>query len=293
MTASVALIGPGRVGSAIAKFLVAADYRMHAVIGRDPERTLEACDFIGCAPACATTDPGRCATAEIILLAVPDDQITAVINKTAECCALNRKFLVHFSGLLPSSALLNEATQAEKLLSLHPLFPFADRHQAYEKLRGCPCALEGGSSALALGSQLVATFSGAPFVIAAADKPLYHTAASMASNFLVTLLDIAQNLLRQCGIPQERLAATLLPLVRATLDNLEALPPEQGLTGPIVRGDYGTVAQHLDALTINAAKAVPTYLQLARATLELANRSGRLESGKAAELEKLLTCKNT
>lgn len=288
MTASVALIGPGKVGSAIAKCLVTAGYQMHAVVGRDLERTHSACNFIGCASACATNDLGRCSDAEIILLAVPDDQIAATIKKTAESCTLNDKFLIHFSGLLPSATLLSEATRADRLLSLHPLLPFADRQQAYEKLRGCPCALEGGRSALVLGHQLVATFAGAPFEIAAADKPLYHAAASMASNFLITLQGLAQDLLRQCGIPQEQVSATLLPLVRATLDNLEALPPEQALTGPIVRGDSGTVKQHFDALAARSPQTLPTYRQLARITLELANRSGRLKPAKAVDLEDLL-----
>jgi predicted short-subunit dehydrogenase-like oxidoreductase (DUF2520 family) len=288
MTDSVALIGPGRVGSAIAKFLVAANYRMTAVIGRHPERTAEACAFIGCPADCATTELRRCADARIILLAVPDDRIATVASKMAKTCALDEKFLIHFSGLLPSSILQYDTAKTERLLSLHPLFPFANCQQAYENLKGCPCALEGGSEALRLGQHLVTTFSGQPFEITAENKPLYHTAASMASNFLVTLLGISRDLLRQCGIPENRLTPTLMPLIHATLANINALPPEQGLTGPIVRGDSGTVKQHLKALDTGIPEILATYRQLARATLALACRSGRLDPVKAAALAELL-----
>jgi predicted short-subunit dehydrogenase-like oxidoreductase (DUF2520 family) len=293
MNKSIALIGPGRVGSTITKFLAQAGYPISAVIGRDQQRAEDACRFIGCSLTVATTELTRCTDADIILLGVPDDQIASVCQTMSDICPPDNKFLIHFSGLLPASTMLNDATNSEHLLSLHPLFPFANREQAYTKLRGCACALEGSSQARAIGQQLVASFSGQAFEITADDKPLYHCAASIASNFLVTLLESAKNMMHLCGIKNEQLSATLMPLIRATLDNIESMPPEQGLTGPIVRGDCGTVACHIQTLMERSQQTTPLYRHLGQETLKLARRSGRLDSEKATLMEALLRKKSS
>ncbi len=284
MKDSFALIGPGRVGCAIARHLFVNGFMIQAVIGRNLERSRSACNFIGCAEKYATTDLTLAAQARIILLAVPDDSITEVAIRLAEHAFLADKTLIHFSGLKSSSVLYPSSVPPAQALSLHPLFPFADAQQAFSNLRNCPCALEGGRTAVAIGQQIVACFQGQAFQIPAAAKPLYHAAASIASNFLVTLFSLSRDLLRHCQIEEDQLTPVLMPLLKATIANLEELPPEQALTGPIVRGDYGTVEQHLQALYDCAPETLGVYQLLAEKTLDLAEKSGRLKSSQAKQL---------
>ncbi len=288
MKKSFALIGPGRVGSAISRHLFADGFQIKAVIGRDMERSRAACNFIGCTEELATTEFSKAEQAQIILLAVPDDKITEVAVRLAEYCSLVDKILIHFSGLKSSSALYPSAIPTTQALSLHPLFPFADAQQAYSNLLHCPCALEGGHAAIEIGRQIVASFQGQPFEISAANKPLYHAAASIASNFLVTLFSLSRDLLRRCQIEEAQLTPILIPLIKATITNLETFPPEQGLTGPIVRGDLGTVEQHLRSLYDCAPETLGIYQVLARQTLSLAEKSGRLEAPQANQLRTVI-----
>ena len=284
MKQPIALVGPGRVGCAIAKRLYQAGYPITAVVGRDQQKAVAACEFIGCSADCATTELDVLATAGIILLAVPDDKIAALAKQlqTLYDCSADTTF-IHFSGLHPA-AIMRQPSSSAQLLSLHPLLPFADVHSGFVHLEHCPCALEGDSAVLALGEQLVRSIGGQSFMIKGEQKALYHTAASIASNFLVTLIAWAQGLLSHCEIDNPESLALLMPLVQASVDNIKVKGPEQALTGPIVRGDKDTLRKHLEELKKTAPGQRETYLKLARMTLDLAEKSGRLDNSSASNL---------
>ena len=286
MKPQIALIGPGKVGCAVTRKLYQAGYPITAVIGRNVASASDACHFIGCPPAAASNHLAAAGKADIILMAVKDDQIAELAEKLcAELELSARQTLIHFSGLLPASTL--QCSEAVATLSIHPLLPFASREIACHKLLGCPCAYEGNPIRHSLSIELINALGGQPFPIAAEDKAIYHASASIASNFFVTLLATAEKLLQDCGIPSDRALPLLLPLVRATLDNVVAVGTEQGLTGPIVRGDSETVSQHLAAFE-NRPELSSLYQLLARRTLTLAETSGRLSQGAAAELQKAI-----
>ncbi len=288
MKQKLALIGPGKVGSAVCRRLLAAGYPLQTVIGRDRSRAAEACRFIGCNDQLAGTELAAASKAELVLLAVPDDQIGDLAAQVAKEANLQAgATLVHFSGLHPAEIMRSSA--ALQLLSIHPLLPFASRELAAERLPGCPCALEGDDTALPLGAELIAAFGGKTFRIASDKKALYHASACLASNSLVTLLGAARDLLATCGIAENDALSLLQPLLQATLDNVLQLGPEQGLTGPIVRGDSGTVAKHLQAIAASSPRLLAIYRQLGSKTLELAAESGRLDAKNASFLARLLT----
>jgi len=290
MKPSIALIGPGRVGSAICKRLLLAGYPLTAVIGRDNERAKEACNFIGCHTAVASTKLFNSTTAKIILLAVPDDQIEPIAQQLQADKKLSpQTLLIHFSGLYPATIMAQNSSNAT-LLSLHPLLPFANCQIAFDKLTQCPCALESEDpDALVLGEQLVEAIGGTHFIITSDKKGLYHSAACIASNYLITLLDAAQELLIKCGIERDQVSTLLLPLVQASLENMHQLGSEQGLTGPIVRGDVGTVAKHIDALQSNAPELLPLYLQMGKITTALSQKSDRLDATIATKINTLFS----
>ncbi len=284
MKSSVALIGPGKVGGAVSRLLQQAGYPFKAVISRDPSRAGEACRFIGCKERLASNHLSNATAADILLLAVPDDQIQNLAREIQQQKSLSAgQILVHFSGL-HAAELMRIEKSAAQLLSLHPLLPFASRDLAVKNLSGCPCAIEGDQAALPLAEQLVEAIGGLPFRIASDKKSLYHASACIASNYLVTLLGTARDLLEECGIAEDAGMPLLQPLLQATLNNATKLGPEAGLTGPIVRGDSGTVQKHLQALAASAPNVLDLYRLLGEKTVALAEAAKRLAPADAEQL---------
>lgn len=293
MTPAITLIGPGRVGCAVARKLFLSGYRIAAVIGRDLTATQEAASFIGCDPGCATTELLHASRGEIILLAVADDQIETLARQLQQSDDLVEGLtLVHFSGLKPASCMAAGQMNI-RMASLHPLLPFASRESAISKLQGCPCAVEGDQSALPQVEELVRAIGGTPFQIRDTDKALYHAAACITSNYLVTLTATARDLLTTCGFEQQQALELLRPLLKATSDNLLHLSPENALTGPIVRGDTGTVTRHLEALGTDSPEMTRLYRELGKATVKLALNSSRLPALPATQLAQLFDRNDT
>lgn len=288
MKERVVLIGPGRLGQAIANLLCEAGYDLRALIGRNPVRALSAARFAGRREA-ASTDLARAAEGEIVFLAVPDDAI-------GEMAALLRRqgflapgaVLVHFSGIHRAAILLGKEGPALEALSIHPLQTFPDAVIGVQTLPGSPFAVEGSESVLPLAERLVRDLGGIPFRIAGEQKALYHAAACIASNYLVTLVATAGDLLATCGFERESAFRLFAPLLRGTLNNLTVLGPEGALTGPIARGDARTVEKHLQALAELPPGLTGIYRVLGIKTVELARRKGTLPEEKAKEMLEVL-----
>ncbi len=290
MKATIALIGPGRVGCAVTRKLFEAGYRLTAVVGRQQQQARAACQFIGSSTSLATEDIATAAAADIVLLAVPDDDIHTVAGQLHKSGLLQKKpVLVHFSGLHPAT-IMKMASSVPTLLSLHPLLPFASHEKGYAALDRCPCVIESPDMlGIKLGKELVSALGGVPFTIEADKKALYHAAACISSNYLVTLFAVARDLLVHCGIEEDRALPLLLPLVQTTLDNIEQLGPELGLTGPVSRGDSGTVAKHLQSISQEIPNFLPLYREMGMHTVQLAQKSARLNPQHADVLCKLLS----
>jgi predicted short-subunit dehydrogenase-like oxidoreductase (DUF2520 family) len=288
-----ALIGPGRVGSAISRALFEKGYQPVAVIGRSLQSAQEACSFIGCDKDLATMDLRAAGRAELILLAVPDDRIAAVASQLQLITNPEPEttVLIHFSGV-HAAAIMRPAKGGMLLFSVHPLLPFADRQQAFERLSLAPYIGEGDEAARPLAAALCEALGGRLENIPTAKKPLYHAATCLASNYFVTLIAEATTLLRRCDIGHSRVEHLLLPLLQSTLDNVALCGTRQGLTGPIVRGDIGTLSAHLRALQ-QQPELLDLYCRLGCRTALLAEDSGRLKSVTAKTIIGLLEQNST
>lgn len=287
MSIRFALIGPGRVGAAIGKTLYRQGWHPVSIIGRHLATARDACDFIGCPPTLATTATKSAGKADLILLAVPDDSIAAM------ACQLQERriptpgtVLLHFSGVHPAAIMRCPVSQTA-LFSLHPLLPFADRQQAYEQLNHAPYIGEGDKAARPLATELCAALGGQLQTISPHRKQLYHAAACLVSNYFVTLIAESASLLRDCGIEAGREEGLLLPLLEATLQNVAVNGTGKGLTGPIARGDLGTIKAHIEALNQSHRDLHDLYCQLGSRTVLLAERAGRLNAGKTESLQKI------
>ncbi|HRV59252.1 MAG: DUF2520 domain-containing protein [Solirubrobacterales bacterium] len=243
------IVGPGRVGRSLAAALGGEG---GAVDLRDRTSSLD--DLAG----------------RVVLLSVPDAAVSEVagrIGASGEAPSL----IGHTSGATTLDALRGAA--ADGCFSIHPLQTVPD---GSTDLAGCPAAVAGsGPEALDAAVRLAEVAGMAPFEVSETDRATYHAAASIASNFLVTIEETAAELLG--GIAVENPREVLEPLVRRSLDNwLERGP--QALTGPIARGDEATVAAHRDALLERRSELVPFYDALADRTRQIAG-NGRSAEG--------------
>ncbi|HEX5896797.1 MAG TPA: DUF2520 domain-containing protein [Thermoleophilaceae bacterium] len=206
---------------------------------------------------------GRPAGCDAILLCVPDTEIAAA----AEVVTAAAPLVGHTSGATPLSALAHAGVEA---FGLHPLQTVAHPGVRFE---GAGAAVAGSTpEALAFASALAERLGMTPFEIDDEGRAAYHAAASVASNFLVTLEAAAETIAGGAGLEREQARALLAPLVRQTLENIAQLGPEAALTGPVARGDEATVAAQRAAIEETAPQLLDLFDELVRRTRELAGQ---------------------
>jgi len=250
----IVIVGAGIVGTALGVILAEENFRVRAVVSRRHICAQRAVERIRAStPSCAVEaveDLGVAASlADLLLLAVPDREIGNVAGALAQSGSVRRGAIVaHTSGALSSDVLGPLSTCGARIASMHPLQSFADVELAVRILRRSAFVIEGGSEAVAQLKALAGCLSETVLTIRSEDKPLYHAAACLASNYLVTLLWAAVKLYQSFGIDEQHALSSLRPLVEGTLENAFRLGPVKALTGPIARGDAVTCGRHLDAL---------------------------------------------
>jgi predicted short-subunit dehydrogenase-like oxidoreductase (DUF2520 family) len=237
----VGIVGAGRVGTALARALRDAGATVEGPLGRG-ERP------VGC---------------DAILLCVPDGEIGAA----AEVVTAAAPLVGHTSGATPLSALAHAGVE---VFGLHPLQTVAHSDVRFE---GVGAAVAGSSpDALAFATGLAERLGMTPFEIDDEGRAAYHAAASVASNFLVTLQAAAETIAAGAGLEPEEARALLAPLVRQTVENVAELGPADALTGPVARGDDATVAAQRAAIEELAPELVDLFDELVRRTRALASQ---------------------
>jgi predicted short-subunit dehydrogenase-like oxidoreductase (DUF2520 family) len=226
----LAIVGRGRVGGALARAFSDAGIEVEGPLGR-----------------------GELPTADIVLLCVPDAEIANAAS------GLDARFVGHTSGATPIDGVD---------FGLHPLQTVVS---ADTDFAGCGCAIAGSTpDALELARGLALAARMEPFEIDDSARAAYHAAASIASNYVVTLEWMAERVAAAAGIEPEDARRMLAPLVRRTVDNWAELGPQAALTGPIARDDEVTVARQRQAVADVAPDLVPAFDALADATRSLA-----------------------
>ncbi|HRR08946.1 MAG TPA: DUF2520 domain-containing protein [Rhodothermales bacterium] len=271
------LIGTGRVAHALAWAMNQTRLPLEAIFGRSPRQNLPlAVQKMNTLPHVT----GPC----LWLLCVPDDQITEVAQElAAHKSQWHEAVVAHMSGLHTASALDVLRKKGASAMSFHPLQTFAAEAPA-ESLREIYIVMEGDPAALTLGEQLARLIGAKPRRISSEAKPTYHLAASIASNFLVTLMGISREVLAKIGFSEPDARTLMQTLVDGTTANLRNLSAGEALTGPVVRGDVHTVEQHLATLKDELAGLKPFYQLMAAETTRLAVQSERLSAEKAQSI---------
>jgi predicted short-subunit dehydrogenase-like oxidoreductase (DUF2520 family) len=286
-------VGAGRVGTALAALLHARGVTVSGVSGRTLVDARRMALSAGLGRSTAREIADTVAVSSLVFLTVPDDAIAPLCQEIAEAGGWRAgQGVVHCSGALPSSILQAAKNAGALVASFHPLQAFANFEAALSHMPGSTFALEGDAELVEVLDSFVQLLGGTSLRVTAREKVLYHAAAVIASNYTVTLASLASDLLVGEGIAPDANTALryLMPLLRGTIDNLQTLGLPDALTGPLARGDIGTVRRHLEGLDECAPELAHLYRHLARLTLPLAEQKGRLD---AATLEALTNALRT
>ncbi|MET8201206.1 Rossmann-like and DUF2520 domain-containing protein [Micromonospora taraxaci] len=278
---TVGVIGAGRVGAVLGAALAAAGHRVVAVAGGSGASRARLALLLPEVPRRPVAAVAH-AAADLLLIAVPDDALAAVVTDLAERGALHPgQVVAHTSGAHGLAVLAPAAEVGARPLALHPAMTFTGTPDDLARLDGISYGVTAPAELRALAARLVADLGGVPEWVAESDRPLYHAALAHGANHLVTLVNEATDRLRDAGV--DRPEKVLAPLLRAALENALRLG-DDALTGPVSRGDAGTVERHLARLAATAPESVPAYLALARRTADRAIAAGRLRPVDAQSL---------
>jgi predicted short-subunit dehydrogenase-like oxidoreductase (DUF2520 family) len=276
----IAIVGPGRLGRALALELKRAGYTISEIVSRSSVASKRKAGALArkVKAHVSTSDRARL-DAAIVWFCVPDREIAASARQLASVVDWTNKIAFHSSGALASDELKSLHQSGAAVASVHPLMTFVTG--SLPSLRGVPFAMEGDAAAVRSARQIVRALGGEAFTIRKQHKAAYHAWGAFASPLLVAMLVTAEQLARKAGLSSVEARKKMLPIVRQTIANYEALGGAGAFSGPIVRGDAEIVRKHLQVLR-KIPEATAVYLALARAALRY------LPSRNGAELKRAL-----
>lgn len=284
---AVGVVSAGRVGSVLGAALARAGHTVVAASGLSNDSVLRAQRLL---PEVALLPPDEVAArADLVLLALPDDALEGTVRGLVATESLRPgQIVVHTSGAHGVDVLAPAAGLGALCLALHPAMTFTGRPEDLERLADAcigVTAPAGDEAAFNVGEALAVEMGAEPVRIPESARPLYHAALTHGANHLITLVADAAELLRGAGIADaERLLA---PLLSAALDNV-LRHGDRALTGPVARGDAGTVRTHLKVLAEEAPEVLGGYTALAARTAARARKSGLLRADAAVEIDAVL-----
>ena len=277
-------IGAGTVGTALAVRLSSKGYRVVAISSRNQTSAEKLAQVItGC--HAYNNNQAVADAAELIFITTTDDAITPVASQIQWHPGQS---VVHCSGADSTNVLKTAKNSGALVGVLHPLQTFANIKQAIENIPGSTFALEAEEPLLNTLTDMVTALDGNWIELKESDKIAYHAAAVITCNYLVTLVKLATDLWQTFAIPPQQATQALLPLLRGTINNIDTVGIPQCLTGPIARGDTGTVKKHLVTLHNASPSLLSTYKELGLQTIPIAVAKGKINQRQAQELQTIL-----
>ena len=277
---TVGVVGAGRVGSVLGAALARAGHRVTGTYAVSEASRARAAELLPGVPV--KDDAAVVAGAERALLAVPDAALGHLVAGLAATGVWQAgQIVVHTSGRHGVGILDPARAQHVLPLALHPAMTFTGTAMDLDRLVDCAFGVTADDALRPMAEALVLEMGGEPVWIAETDRTAYHLALAHGANHLVTLTSEAMQILASAGVEDPQ--RVLGPLMRAALDNALRLG-DAALTGPVARGDVGTVEDHLRELDRLSPEIRRTYVAMARATALRALDSGRLRPASAEPL---------
>jgi len=283
-TPTIGFIGAGTTGTALAVRLAQQGYQVIAVSSRSLTSAEQLAGRInGCQVYKAAQEVAD--ATQLVFITTPDDTISQVAAETKWHEGQN---VAHCSGAHSVDILAPAKQLGANTGCFHPLQTFASIDQAIDNIPGSTFAIEAEEPLSSTLKEMATVLEGDWVILKAGDKVLYHAAAVFACNYLVTLVKLATDLWQTFDVPTPQATKALMPLLRGTLSNIENVGLPNCLTGPIARGDLGTISRHLESLQKQTPSLLSIYKELGLQTVPIAQAKGRIDSQRAEELKALL-----
>ena len=280
----IGIVGAGAVGTALGVALSRAGWPIHAVASRDATRRERFRSLVEVNRAFVDPEP-LVEEVELIILAVPDDVIAPLARGLR---MYGGQAMIHTSGALGAEVLSPAMAAGTQIGSFHPLVAFADTERAVASLRGATISIEADDQLAAMLASMAEALGATPVRLASGSKAAYHAAAVLAAGGFIALLDAIAELGKVAGLDEAGALAIYGPLIEGTLGNARELGIRAALTGPITRGDLGTLRAHLTALQAHAPDVLDLYVAAGRREIELARGRGALAPETALALHEAL-----
>jgi predicted short-subunit dehydrogenase-like oxidoreductase (DUF2520 family) len=281
-----AIIGAGMVGTAIGFLLKKAGYKVIAITDKSPAALKRALPYTG---GKAFRKPREAAQkADCILITTPDDAISSACEEIALCQVIKGKFVFHMSGAGELDLLESAKKAGAAVASIHPLQSFSSIDQAIKNIPGSYFGITADKKAQQSAKNIIRDLGGIPLLISSDQKPLYHAAACFASNYLVSLMNTVESIYQAIGLNEKDAKTAYLPLVYGSLKNIEKSGSIPSLTGPIARGDFGTIKKHISAINKNLPQFSSLYSSLGLITVKVAQQKGTLNTRQAKTMNSIL-----
>lgn len=283
----IAILGMGKVGTAVGSLLRSAGYEIVAVADMSAVSAEEGVTYTG---GKVYTDLADAASqAECVFITTGDDAIATACEEISEKGGVSAgKKVVHMSGAGGLDLLESARAAGAHVASIHPIQSFADVEGALKSIPGTTFGVTAQEEIKDWAVQIVRDLGGVPFFVSDADRPLYHAAACMASNYLVTLMYMVESVYETVGLNREEAIKSFWPLVAGTIKNIENRGTVQSLTGPISRGDVGTVEKHIKAFRDRLPEFLDMYRIMGAFAADIGLEKKTIIRERAEEIKSLL-----
>ena len=241
----VGFIGAGKVGISLGKYFSNKGIKVSGYYSKSSDSSLEAAEFTG------TTSYSEISkfisNCNLIIITTPDDVVIEIWNVLKKH-NLKDKIICHTSGSLCSNIFSNIHTSGAFGYSIHPMFAFSDKFTTYKKLQNAYFSIEGDEKYLFALKSMLMSLGNKVILLDKSKKPLYHLANVTVSNLVLSLLDLGCSYLEKCGVEHSDAITALLPLISNNIENIITKDFTNSLTGPVERGDLGTIKHHLEVI---------------------------------------------
>ena len=279
----IGFIGAGTVGSVLSEGLARADYPIVSIYSRSPDSAARMVER--CAPHAAVAPSAQAVAdaCDMVFITTPDDAISLT---AASISWQEHHRVVHCSGALSAGCLEPVRKAGGAVGGFHPFQTFVEPDVLL--LSDVTIGIEAQDALRDELKEMAAAIDCRWVILSAEDKALYHVSGVLACNYIVTLIQQSVALWESIGIDRADAVQGLMTLLRTTVDNLEEFGMEESLTGPIARGDSGTVRRHLDQLGTRAPALEEAYRELGILALDIAKRKGSISEISASAVGQVL-----
>ena len=280
----IGFIGTGTTGTALA---VQLSLKGYAVVAASDKTISPTQRFAGMVPDCRIYQKNQdvADNADLIFITSPDDVIAPI---AASLKWHSGQSVVHCSGAASLDILAPAREDGANTGAMHPLQTFAGVSQAIDNIPGSTFGIEANEPLFSILRDMAVALEGNYIKLEPGDKVLYHAAAVLSCNYLITLVKLSTDLLKSLGMDPEQATQALMPLLKGTLNNISNIGIPECLTGPIARGDTGTINKHISALKQSSPEALSAYLEMGLQTIPLSLAKGKIDKKTADTLKTLL-----